>query len=93
MGGQAPSHLVTEDVQGCTHLSSHWTCQDKQPALYPSYVVTAVSRLCHLLTQVSNSEQNIRRAEGREVKKGRQEKGTIMKCFLCSGNCARCCNL
>lgn len=64
MGGQAPSHLVTEDVQGFTHLSSQWTCQDKQPALYPSYVVTAVSRLCHLLTQRATANKT---SEGQRV--------------------------
>lgn len=60
--------------KGCTHLSSDGTCQHKQPALYPSRVVAAVCRFYHLLTQVSHSEQNIRRAEGREVKKEDKQK-------------------
>lgn len=71
------SSKVTKEAQGCTHLSCNRSCQHKQSALYPSHVTAVTSRFCHLFTQVSNSEQNTRNAQGREIEQGRQERGIM----------------
>lgn len=74
-GGRTGAHChpVTKEVQGCMHLSSDRTCQHKQPALCPSHVAAAVSRLCHLLTQVSSSKGHVGSMEGRGWKEGKEK--------------------